>query len=601
MGRRGTWFVGIAVAVIAVAAIVDALRGDGEPTAASQPAPTTSTSTEPRSDARPIVDGVPGGVLYYTDDDCTLKAARLPTLLGVGAPSWHACRFVLSPDATSVSAPPSGWDPVGDFLFRVEKGWIFVTSGHEPYGPRVAGTAAAWRPDGTLTYVADGAVRAWPGGRVLLSQDDFAAAVRAHPLVPDHGHVLPVTVRELGWLDAQHAVVILEGAISGPRQTLLAIYEGHRLVRMQFGDKARLSGLHISPRGGLIGLGVGDDFVLLNRRGDALQAPFLTGYRSVAWSWDDRWAAVATDAGVVVFRTRDGRGERRLPIVARDLAWRGSSTPQSVEQDAKTRAAVGGLAATGRLLVTLPEAGGCTLRAIELPSLRWAEHPPGRPSACRFGVDEDGAVLDDATVPEPGGGRRTAACARSRDVTTVTENEVVYTLRGCAPAWTPDGRLTFIRDGELFLRGSGLVQQRLLSRQRLGELFGRPSALEEVAWRDDDLFWAVVRSGDRTTVALMTTDGTLLEAAPLDARVNEGLRASTGMVAARTERGVVFFNQGARRALTVPKGWAVAWQPGGDLAAVATPTELLLVSPVTGATVSLPLAARDVEWVEGEP
>jgi hypothetical protein len=73
------------------------------------------------------------------------------------------------------------------------------------------------------------------------------------------------------------------------------------------------------------------------------------------------------------------------------------------------------------------------------------------------------------------------------------------------------------------------------------------------------------------------------------------------MVAARTERGVVFFNQGARRALTVPKGWAVAWQPGGDLAAVATPTELLLVSPVTGATVSLPLAARDVEWVEGEP
>jgi hypothetical protein len=601
MGGRGTWLVGIAVAAIAVAAIVDAVRGgDAQPTAASEPAATTATSTEPRSGARPVAGGVPTGVLYYTDEDCTLKAARLPTLLGVGAPGWHACRFVLAPDATSVSAPPSGWDPVGDFLFRVDKGWVIVTSNNEPFGERVAGTAAAWRPDGSLTYVADGAVREWPSGRVLLSQDDLAEAVRAHPDVPDRGHVLPVTVRELGWLDDRHAVVILEGLISGPRQSLLAIFEGHRLVSMHFEDGARLSELRVSPRGGFIGLRARDAFLLLNGRGDTLPAPLLIGYRSIAWSSDDGWIAAATANETVIFRTGEQSIERRLPLVARDLDWRASSGPSNLAQDAEARAGLVGLGAAGRLVVTLPDAGGCSLWGIELPSLEWAEDPPGLPNACRFGLDEDGAVLDEDTVSEPGGGRRTATCARGGEVTTATENEVVYTFRGCGPAWTPDGRLTFIRDGELFERGSGFRQDRLLSRQRLGELFGRPSALEEVAWLDDELFWAVVRSGRRATVALLSTDR-LLSQPRVAARAIQGLRGGGTMVAARTERGVVFVDASGTPVFTVPHGQAVAWEPGGQLAAVTTGVGVLIVSPSSRATVTLPLGARDVEWVRSEP
>jgi hypothetical protein len=594
MGGRGTWLVGIAVAVIAVAAIVDALRGGGEPTAASQPAPATSTATEPRPAARPVVDGVPTGVLYYTDRDCTLKAARLPNLVDMPAPGWSACRFVLSPDATSVSAPPSGWDPVGDFLFRVEKGWVIVTSGNEPYGKRVAGTAAAWRPDGTLTYVVDGTVRAWPGGRVLLSQDDLATAVRAHPDVPDHGHVLPTTIRELGWLDDEHAVVILEGSISGPRQTLLAIFAGHRLVSMHFEGGSWLSDLRVSPLGGFIGLRSGEEFLLLNGRGDTLPAPLLTGYSAVAWSADDRWIAAATRRETVFFRTGETSIERRLPLVARDLTWRASSG-STLAQDSEARAGVGGLGATGRLVVTLPDAGGCTLWGIELPSLEWAEHPSGLPNACRFTVDEDGTVLAEGAVPQSGSSRVAGCTGRTVDVFNDKGFLVEY-REACAPAWMPDGQLTFIRNGGLFE-----PKRRLLSRRDVSRLIGRPSALEEVAWVDDSMFWAVVRSDNHATVALMTTDGRLLETASLDARVVEGLRVSTiGMVAARTERGVVFLDQTGRRALTVPKGSAVAWQPDGDLAAVATPTELLLVSPATRAAVTLPLGARDVEWLPSQ-
>jgi hypothetical protein len=598
VGGRGTWLVGIAVTVIAVAAIADALRGHAQPTAASEPAPTTSASTEPQADARPVAGGPPAGVLYYTDDDCTLRAARLPTLQGLPAPAWHGCRFVLSPDATSVSKPPSGWDPVGDFLFRVDKGRVVVTSGNEPYGDTVAGTAAAWRPDATLTYVTEGTVREWPSGRVLLSQDDLAEAVRAHPDVPDHGHVLPTTIRELAWLDAEHPVVILEGSISGPRQSLLAIFEGRRLVGMHFEDGAWLSGLRVSPRGGFIGLRAGDAFLLLNARGDTLPAPPLTPYRAVSWSADDSWIAAATDRETVIFRAGEQSVERRLPLVARDLTWRASSDPSPLAEDPEARAGLADLGAAGRLFVTLPDTGGCILRAIELPSLAWAETPPGLPNACRFGLDEDGAVLVDGTVPEPEGGRRTAACARSRGVTTVTENEIVYTFRGCSPAWTPDGRLTFIRNGELFLRGSGLAQQRLLSRQALGELFGRPSALEEIAWLDDERFWAVVRSGETASVALLSTASDVAFSPSFTANTIEGLRVSaSGMVAARTDRGVVLLDSGGRRKLTFPDGRAVAWAPGELLAAVATPTEVLFVAPVSREVVPLSLEVSDLEWV----
>jgi hypothetical protein len=592
MGRRGTWLVGIAVAVIAVAAIVDALRGDGEPTAASQPRPTTSTSTKPRSVSRPVAGGVPGGVLYYTDDDCTLKAARLPSLEQIDAPGWRECHFVLSPDATSVSAPPSGWDPVGDFLFRVDKGWVLVTSQNEPFGERVAGTAAAWRPDATLTYVADGTVREWPGGRVLLSQDDLAEAVRAHPLVPDHGHVLPVKVRELGWLDDEHAVVILEASISGPRQTLLAIYESHRLVGMHFEDGSWLSDLRVSPRGGFIGLRSGDAFLLLNGRGDTLPAPLLTGYRAVAWSADDRWIAAATRRETVFFRTGETSIERRLPLVARDLTWRASSG-STLAQDSEALAGVASLGATGRLLVTLPDSGGCVLSALELPSLEWAEHPPGNPNPCRFAVDEDDEILSDSAVPQPGGSRVAGCTGRTVDVFN-DEGFLAEYREACAPAWMPDGQLTFIRNGGLFQPA-----RRLLSRREVSRLMGRPSALEEVAWLDDELFWAVVRSGRRATVALMSTDR-LLSTPLLAARMIEGLRAGGTMVAARTEKGVVFVDASGTPVFTVPNGQAIAWEPGGQLAAVATEVGVLILSPASRRTVTLPLGARDVEWVRSE-
>ncbi len=160
----------------------------------------------------------------------------------------------------------------------------------------------------------------------------------------------------------------------------------------------------------------------------------------------------------------------------------------------------------------------------------------------------------------------------------------------------PDGTLTFIRDGELF-RTVADAERLLMSRQKLSELLGRPSALEEIAWVRDDQFWAAVRSGETATLALLTT-GQLAMSPSFTTQMIERLRvSSTGIVAAETDRGVVFFDNGGRRALTFPNGRAVTWSPDQGIAAVATPQSILLVAPISGEVVSLPLAVRDLEWV----
>ena len=49
--------------------------------------------------------------------------------------------------------------------------------------------------------------------------------------------------------------------------------------------------------------------------------------------------------------------------------------------------------------------------------------------------------------------------------------------------------------------------------------------------------------------------------------------------------------------MTFPNGRAVSWAPDQVVAAVATPDAVLLVAPISGEVVSLPLSVRDLEWV----
>jgi hypothetical protein len=595
MARRGTWLVVGALAAIGLVAAVDSLRGEEEGPASAPGTTTEATATDAvPAEAEPAAFG---GVLYYTDESCELRAVRLPTLDPAGTPNWDECRFVLSPDGTRASGTGSGWDPHSDprigRLFQTQDGSIQVSSNLGPEGERVRGVAAAWRPSGTLTYVAAGALREWPGGEVVLSQNDLAVAVRAHPGVPDAGRVRGVAVEETAWLDDDRVVTTLSVPVEDSVEHLVAVFEGRRLRWVEFAGPRRLFDVRASSGGRFFAVMAGSSFLLFDSRRGLIETPPRIGsdVHALTWSPDEQWVAAAAGTSVYVFRPGDQGRVRELPITASDLAWRGTAEPPPLADVGEARDWLAGVRATGRLFVTEP---GCRLRALRLPDLQWEDEPDGEQAPCRFALDVTDQALAEEISVAPGGKLR-ATCRDGRLAVFGDAGPAADIPDACAPAWMPDGTLTFIRAGELW-RGT-VEPRRIVTRAELRDMFGRDAALEEVAWFDDQRIWAVVRVGSSDAIALMTVSRLVFSPTFTAPRV-EGLQVSpTGMVAARTDSGIVFFDGGGRRALSFPGAKAATWAPGNLVAAVATPRQILLVAPVSREVVPIPLAVEDLEWV----
>ena len=594
--RRGTWLVIGAVVAIALAAAFDSLRGgDEEP--ASAPG---TTRTEPATAEALPAEAEPeafGGVLYYTDESCELRAVRLPTLEAAEAPNWDDCRFVLSPDGTRASGPGSGWDPHSDprigRLFQSADGSIQVSSNLGPEGEPIRGTAPAWRPSGTLTYVAGGELREWPSDETVLSQNDLAVAVRAHPDVPDSGRVRRAVVEDTEWLDDDRLAAVLSVPVENAVEHVVAVFEGHRLAWVEFEGPRALFDLRVSPRGLYFAVTNDSTSLLFDSRRGSIELPALVGSEIHAFTWspDEQWVAAAAASRVYVFRPGDQVRLRELPIVAGDLAWRGTAEPPPLTDAVEARDWLGGVRATGRLFVTEP---GCRLRALRLPDLQWEDEPDGEQAPCRFALDAADEAVAEVVSVGPGGQLR-ATCRDGRLVVFGSQGPTANLPDACAPAWMPDGTLTFVRAGELW-RGT-VEPRRLITRAELRDMFGREAALEEVAWFDDQRIWAVVRVGSSDAIALMTVSRLVFSPTFTAPRIDGLQVSSTGMVAARTDSGIVFFDGGGRRALSFPGAKAVTWAPDNLVAAVATPGQVLFVAPVSREVVPLPLAVEDLEWV----
>lgn len=599
MRRGGTLLVVVAVSAIALAAGWDALRGEDEPAAQPEKRPSPSTAADEGTGYVPLAEPDPvSGTLYYTDEGCELRAAELPDIRPADAPNWDACGFTLSPDAMRVGDETTGWDPHADprrgRLFRVDDGTIQVATNAGPEGEPIRGTAPAWRPDGTLTYFADGEIRDWPEGRIVVPANRLRMVVTEHPNAPGVGFLRNLRVVDHHWLDEDRLVAQVAANVrGGPPLDLVAVFDdGLPFASTDFLGEVR--DLWASPFGTYYAV-LTDTLGLYDFNGNLLQAPQLEGTRAVAWSPDEDRMAVATDASVFVFTTGQADEVERFALVANDLDWRGPESPDGLAEAEDARGWLGPTGASGRLVVSIPEENGCTLHALQIPDLTWAEQPSGVRGPCRFTLGPTDEVFPENELPQPGGDR--VAVCRNHAVDVLEEGELfVGYPSACAPAWMPDGTLTFIRDGELFRAGAG-AERLAFSREKLSEQLGRPSVLEEVAWVRDDQFWAAVRSGESATLALLTT-GQLAMSPSFTTRMIEGLRvSSTGIVAAETDRGVVFFDNGGRRALTFPNGRAVTWAPDQVIAAMATPQTILLVAPISGEVVSLPLVVRDLEWV----
>lgn len=279
------------------------------------------TELSERSFAAGLLDGAGlSGRIYLSDERCRLRGYHLPTLDLQRLPDLRACSFSLSDDGW-LARGIAVWQPRGS-LAAVCRGGIveIVTRSGEGYD-RVPGCAPAWRPDGSLTYVRDGAVRSWPAGAEIVSGGELVQALQTAPWP-----ARSAAVEEILWLPTGRLVAVVRQMLSVETagEDLVVSYDPQHGTAALVARAPRITELAASPAGSHIAVRF-DGAVHVLPAG-----PLPGGHLTLrpadafAWSPDGRWLAVAANARLIFVPVR-GQSSRRPsigPIAARDLAWR---------------------------------------------------------------------------------------------------------------------------------------------------------------------------------------------------------------------------------------------------------------------------------------
>jgi hypothetical protein len=315
-----------------------------------------------------------------------------------------------------------------------------------------------------------------------------------------------------------------------------------------------------------------------------------------------------------------------LAIIATVDALRGDGDNVAVDAPARTGDAADEAAerlraagTAGELLVSDDD---CVIYRLALPDLERRPGPSER--SCSYTVSPGGRLSFGDEVAEAGG----YDAARCRDgriewlLAYGTEDErPLVRLRGCRPAWRPDGALTFVRAGELRIGGPcprrrggriAACSRILLSRSDLRAALATvpwvPAGgvrIRSAAWIDNRTVAVVVR-GRHEDVAgdsLVFFRGRKLVGEPLGPFPTlERLRVSPRrrFVAIVSPTGVLVVDRLVRTLVRhEADALAIAWSPSERWIALARPAEIEIAERVArpGADpVRLPLVARDLFW-----
>jgi hypothetical protein len=283
--RTVTWLLIGAVAALGLAAAVDAVRPEPEQTNAAEKSSTTvpELSRESEAAVRRLREAGISGVLTYSDEDCRLRAVSLPELEPVRAPSFAMCRPATSTRGVTAIGGDVVWAGLG-------------------YG------------------VAE----------VVLSQKRLSRVVRHGLGFSVDADVEFRAVRATGLEHGRY--VALADSTDGPAERVLAGFQGRRALFVHPGwwvGDARA--IRPSSTGRYYAL-LGRDLPLFTSDGHEVGIPAgVPPVQAVAWSPDDRWTAVATQASVYIFPSEDARDVVvRIPLTVHDLDWasvEGSSSP----------------------------------------------------------------------------------------------------------------------------------------------------------------------------------------------------------------------------------------------------------------------------------
>ena len=179
-------------------------------------------------------------------------------------------------------------------------------------------------------------------------------------------------------------------------------------------------------------------------------------------------------------------------------------------------------------------------------------------------------------------------------------------IGGCAPAWRPDGSMTYIRRGAIVQFPRTGRAQVLRSKSQLASALERLPALRgtsgwrasRVAWLSPARFALLASSGSRTVLAVFSGRRIVALKPNVPSRVIE-LRGSPrgNYVVLGTASGVRVYDARRRNLPRVRRFGmlvSVAWSIDEHWLAVAQQQDVLLVGP--HGSVVLPLRALDLAW-----
>jgi hypothetical protein len=254
------------------------------------------------------------------------------------------------------------------------------------------------------------------------------------------------------------------------------------------------------------------------------------------------------------------------------------------------RAGVTSAPARGRLGTLYYVDRHCKLHAVTVPALRPAAAP--RDSGC--------SALVSPSTPAPGWSvwpstaHLAAWCDGNRVLVAAASGLRLPLIGGCAPAWRPDGSLTYIRRGTIVEFPRTGRAQDLLTAAQVASALGKGWRADRLAWLGPDRV-AVAASNNARAVLAVFDGKQVVARIPVEPGLD--LRASPhgSFVVARGANGLRIYDARLRRLDGSGADTAIAWSPDEHWRAVATRRRVVLSSTAMERVV-LPSGALDLAW-----
>jgi hypothetical protein len=296
MRRLPTWLLVAAIVSLVALAAADALRSTDD--GVEQP-----TDAEPQPTRANLE-----GLLVVAAPGCSVLALRLPELTPEEPPRSPDCGGAV-------------WSEDGTLVARCESG---VTSIHDVQGQlvrRLRGCSPAWRDDGSIGVLRDGALvlaRSVFSPLTLMTRSELHASLAQVVERPETYEFIA-----FDWIGASRFAAALRGGRL--EDQALAVFTTDRQHELSLTGLGRLvSSVRLSPFDNYIALTYNTPhrtFALLTVEGERAALPQVEGVRALAWSPDEQWVALATPTETVVARTGSREVIARLPVGGEAIAW----------------------------------------------------------------------------------------------------------------------------------------------------------------------------------------------------------------------------------------------------------------------------------------